>query len=222
MTYLSQHGPKPVMIDYARISGSILLAGVCLVLARGAGSLTGDLQPLVEVIALLLYPVLLSVTGVITRDQRHQIRIVLRQALSRHRDDPETERRVRALDSQDLADLEMATVGGWALDTIAASEPETDPSEISARLVRSLRQVAGIDGVSDHDERIGEFLFSDMAVAERDAISRALLSNEVDAGELHTLEQTLESLRKLPKSFWDELEAERIGAQTERDGAQAT
>jgi O-antigen/teichoic acid export membrane protein len=213
MTYLSQHGPRPVAIDYPRITGAILIAGVCLVLARGAGSLAGDWQPLAEVIALLLYPVLLSVTGVITRDQRHQIRVVLKQALSRHRADPETERRLRALDKEDLAELEMATVGGWALDTIAASDPGTEPSEISIRLVRSLRRVAGIDGTSEHDERIGEFLFSDLAVAERDAISRALLSSEVDAGELHTLERTMESLQKLPKSFWDELDAERNGAQ---------
>jgi O-antigen/teichoic acid export membrane protein len=213
MTYLSQHGPRPVAIDYPRITGAILIAGVCLVLARGAGSLAGDWQPLAEVIALLLYPVLLSVTGVITRDQRHQIRVVLKQALSRHRADPETERRLRALGEEDLAELEMATVGGWALDTIAASDPGTEPSEISIRLVRALRRVAGIDGTSEHDERIGEFLFSDLAVAERDAISRALLSSEVDAGELHTLERTMESLRKLPKSFWDELDAERNGAQ---------
>jgi O-antigen/teichoic acid export membrane protein len=213
MTFLSQHGPKPVAIDYGRITGTILIAGVCLVLARGAGALAGDWQPLAEVIALLLYPVLLSVTGVITRDQRHQIRVVLKQALSRHRADPETERRLRALDDEDLAELELVTVGGWALDTLAASDPGTEPSAISIRLVRSLRRVAGIDSASEHDERIGEFLFSDLAVAERDAISRALLSSEVDAGELHTLERTVESLRKLPKSFWDELETERNGAQ---------
>jgi O-antigen/teichoic acid export membrane protein len=212
MTWLSQRGPKPVAIDYARISGAILLAGVCLALARGAGSLAGDWQPLAEVVALLLYPALLSVTGVVTRDQRQQIRVVLRQALSRHRADPETERRLRALDDQDLAELELATVGGWGLDTIAASDPGADPSEVSLRLIRSLRRVAGIDGVSEHDERIAEFLFSDLPVAERDAISRSLLSSEVDAGELHTLEHTVESLRKLPRSVWDELEAERNGA----------
>jgi O-antigen/teichoic acid export membrane protein len=219
LTWLSQHGPKPVAIDYARITGGIAIAGVCLGLARGAGSLAGDWQPLAELVAFCLYPVLLSVTGVITRDQRHQIRIVLRQALSRHRADPETERRLRALDDQDLAELELATVGGWALDSIAASDPGTDASEISQRLVRSLRQVAGIDATSDHDDRIGQFLFSDLAVAERDAISRALLSDEVDAGELHTLERTLETLRKIPRSTWDELEAERNGAQA-TDGAQ--
>jgi O-antigen/teichoic acid export membrane protein len=219
LTWLSQHGPAPVAIDYSRITGGIALAGVCLVIGRSVGGLTGDFQPLVEVVALLLYPLLLGVTGVITRDQRHQIRIVLRQALSRHRADPETERRLRTLDDQGLAELELATIGGWALDTIAASDPTTEASEVSIRLVRSLRRVAGIDATSDHDDRIGQFLFSDLAVAERDAISRALLSNEVDAGELHTLERTLETLRKIPRSTWDELEAERNGAEA-ADGAQ--
>jgi O-antigen/teichoic acid export membrane protein len=212
MTWLSQHGPKPVAIDYARITGGIAIAGVCLALARGAGALAGDWQPLAEFVALLLYPVLLSVTGVITRDQRQQIRLVLRQALSRGRADPETERRLRALDGQDLAELEQATVDGMGLDTIAAGDPESKPSEISVRLVRSLRQVAGLGTTGSHDERIGEYLFADLAVAERDAISRALLSNEVDAGELHTLERTVESLRKLPRSTWDELGANGDGA----------
>ncbi len=214
MTVLSQRGPKPVEIDYGRITGGIFLAGVCLALARGAGALAGDWQPLAEVVALLLYPVLLSVTGVVTRVQRHQIRLVLRQALSRNKADPETERRLRTLDDQDLAELELARISGWALDTIAASDPDTDPSEISVRLVRSLRRVAGLDGSGDHDDRIGEYLFSiDLPVAERDAISRALLSSEVDPGELHTLEQTMESVKKLPTVFWDELEAERNGAE---------
>jgi O-antigen/teichoic acid export membrane protein len=217
MTWLSQHGANPVAIDYARITGGIALAGVCLGVARGAGALAGDWQPLVEVVALFLYPVLLGVTGVITRDQRHQIRVVLRQALSRHRADAATEQRLRMLDDEDLAELELATIGGWALNTIAASDPGAEPSEVSVRLVRSLRQVAGIEATSDHDDRIGQFLFSDLAVAERDAISRALLTDEVDAGELHTLERTLETLRKVPRSVWDELEAERNGA--EREGA---
>jgi O-antigen/teichoic acid export membrane protein len=214
MTWLSQHGAKPVEIDYGRIVGGILIAGVCLGLARGAGALAGDWQPLAEIVALLLYPVLLGVTGVITREQRHQIRLVLRQALSRGKDDPETERRVRALDDQDLAELELATVAGWALNTIAASDPGTDTSEISRRLVGSLRRVAGLNGAGEHDDRIGEYLFSaDLPVAERDAISRSLLSSDVDPGELHTLERTMESLKKLPRSFWDELVAERNGAQ---------
>jgi O-antigen/teichoic acid export membrane protein len=220
LTWLSQHGPRPVAIDYPRIVGGIAIAGACLVLARSAGALAGDWQPLVEVIALLLYPVLLSVTGVITPEQRHQIRVVLRQALSRGREDPATEQRLRSLDNQELADLELATVGGWAPDTLAASGSDADAAEIYVRLVRSLRRVAGIDGATDHDERIGEFLFSEMAVAERDAISRALLSNEVDAGELHTLERTLENLRKLPRGFWDELNAERDAAQAEQNAAQ--
>jgi O-antigen/teichoic acid export membrane protein len=211
MTFLSQHGPRPVAIDYARITGGIAIAGVCLGLARGAGALAGDWQPLAEFVALLLYPVLLSVTGVITREQRQQIRLVLRQALSKDKADPETERRLRALDDQDLAELELVTVAGWRLDTIAASDPESEQSEISVRLVRSLRQVAGIESTSNYDERIGEYLFADLAVAERDAISRALLSSEVDAGELHTLERTVESLKKLPRSTWDELQPDGNG-----------
>jgi O-antigen/teichoic acid export membrane protein len=212
MTWLSQHGPKPVEIDYARIVGGLAVAGVCLGLARGAGALAGDWQPLAEVVALLLYPVLLGVTGIVTREQRHQIRLVLRQALSRGRADPQTEQRLRALGDQDRAELELATVAGWALDTIAASDPDADPAEISTRLVRSLRRVAGLDGAGKHDDRIGEYLFSgDLPVAERDAISRSLLSSDVDAGELQTLEQTMESLTKLPRSVWDELGA-RIGA----------
>jgi len=212
MTWLSQRGPKPVEIDYARIAGGILLAGICLGLARGPGALAGDWQPLVEVVALLLYPVLLSVTGVVTREQRRVIRLVLRQAMSRDRGDPETERRLRTLGDKDLAELELATVGGWGLDTIAASDPGSEASEVSVRLVRSLRQVAGLDGTGAHDDRIGEYLFADVTVAERDALSRALLSSEVDPGELHTLERTLESLRKMPRSVWDELGADRMGA----------
>lgn len=211
MAWLSQRGPKPVAIDYARIAGGILLAAICLALARGAGSLAGDWQPLAEVGALLLYPVLLGVTGVVTREQRQMIRLVVRRAISRDRVDAETEQRLRTLGERDLTQLHLAIGGRWDLDTIAASESFSDTAELKLRLVRSLRQVAGMDGASDHDDRIGEYLFSDVPVAERDAISRSLVADDVDPGELHTLEQTMESLRKLPRRAWEELEAEREG-----------
>jgi hypothetical protein len=155
--------------------------------------------------------VLLGVTGVVTREQRQMIRLVVRRAISRDRVDAETEQRLRTLGERDLTQLHLAIGGRWDLDTIAATESFSDTAELKLRLVRSLRQVAGMDGASDHDDRIGEYLFSDVPVAERDAISRSLVADDVDPGELHTLEQTMESLRKLPRRAWEELEAEREG-----------
>ncbi len=203
MAWLSQRGAKPLRIEYGRVAASLALAGLCLALARGAGSLAGDWQPAVEVLAFALYLVLLAVTGVVPRDERQAIARVAREALRVPKPSVRVQDGLRLLSPEQRSGLLLAAADGWSLEELAASRG-TDLKATSAELVRAVRRVAELEESTDHDAAIGEYLFSQGPVAERDALGRGLWSAGADPAELHVLERTLEELRRLPSEAWDE------------------
>jgi O-antigen/teichoic acid export membrane protein len=208
MATLSQRGPSPMAIEYGRIAAGLALAAVCMGLARGLGPATGSWQPLVELAALLLYPVLLATTGVIPREEWEAIWEVLKGAAAFRRRNPQVERALRELPPEDYVGLELVIARGWDLDDLPGTMVD-EGRDAGAQLVGALRKVAGLEGRTDHDVGIGRYLFSDMPVAERDVVGRELWSGDVDAGELHVLERTLASLRRLPPRAWDQAERDR-------------
>jgi O-antigen/teichoic acid export membrane protein len=199
---LSQHGPTPIRIEYGRIAASTALFGLCLALAKAAEAWAGTWAPLIELAALVLYPVLLLASGVIPRHEREGIAEALRGALALPRRSPELEARLGRLRPDDLADLELAVSGGRTLAELASASGDHE-SEVSARLVGAMRRLAELGEGTGRDEEIGQYLFSQMSVAERDEEVRALWSGEVEPSELHALESTLEGLRRLPSSAWE-------------------
>lgn len=202
--WLSQHGPNPLKIGYGRIAASLALAGLCLGLARGVGSLAGDWQPAVEFGALLVYPLMLALTGVLVREERRAIAQVLRNSVPRRRASPEIQRGVRGLPTGLRATLKRAVVHGNSIEEIAAASGG-EARKTSAELVLALRRVAGLAGPTDEDARIGEYLFAAGPVAERDAIGRKLIADKVvDPTDLHQLEGTLQDVRRLPAEAWEE------------------
>ena len=205
LLWLSQRGAHPLRIDYRRIVASVALAGLCIALARGVGSLAGDFQLAVEVGALLVYPLMLALTGIVVHEERKAIAQVVRDSLPRRGASPEIEQGVRALSSEQQVALKQIVVGGRSVDELA-SRYGKDSADTSRELVRALRCVAGGNSTpTDDDARIGEYLFSTGPVAERDAAGRRLLSDQViGPAELHVLEGTLQGLRKVPAGTWDE------------------
>ena len=55
MTYLSQRGPSALDIEYRRIATALLLAAVCIGLARGVAPHAGSWAPAVEMLAFFLF-----------------------------------------------------------------------------------------------------------------------------------------------------------------------
>ena len=202
--WLSQHGPNPLKIDYLRIGGSLALAALCLALARGVGSLAGDWQPAVEVGALLAYPLMLALTGVVVYEERRAIAQVIRGSIPRRGVSPEIEKAVRRLSPEERSVLKQVVVGDRSIADLA-SRSGKEPSEVSAELVGALRRVEGLSEATEDDSRIGDYLFSTGPVAERDAAGRKLIAEKVvNPADLHVLEQTLQELGRVPVAAWDE------------------
>ena len=96
--------------------------------------------------------------------------------------------------------LQMVAVEGASAATVGA-RLGMNVDEIQTALVRSLRSV-GATRPTDEDQRVAAYLFSDLPVAERDAMARALWDDGVDPADLHRLEVTLEQLRRVSKRTW--------------------
>ena len=201
MTYISQHGPSPLTIEWGKLAAALAIAGACLAFARVLGPLAGQWRPLVELTALALFPIALLRFGVLTAEDRHAVARVTRQVLPKRRGDDDLETRLRTLSPDAVSSLQTVVVRGWSAERLAA-ERGADPGETRTRLVRLLRRLGDEAEVSDHDEEIGELLFTPMPVSERDELARNLWSEKVNPADLHALERMFEELRRLPRRAW--------------------
>lgn len=206
MGWLSQRGPHPLQIDYRRIGITLTIAALCLVLARAVGDLAGDYQPAVEVGALVLYPVMLVLAGVLVREERRAVARMLRGAVPRRRASERDRAALERLDPDQRALLESAISGRLSPEQLAA-RTGGEPDRVSAQLTAALRVAAGGDRDGEHgdgsaDSRVGAYLFSTGPIAERDALGTELMKADVDPGELHRLELTLAGLKRLPAEAW--------------------
>jgi O-antigen/teichoic acid export membrane protein len=203
LTYVYQHGPNPLKIEWGKIAAAVAIGGGCVALARVLGPLAGSLRPAVELVALAIFPIGILRLGIISSDDRRAVGRVIRQLLPRRsKKSPQVDDRVRSLDPDAARALQMVAVQGSSMAGIADSLG-TKVDELEIRLVRSLRSVGGTRP-TDEDQRIAGYLFSDSPVAERDAMARALWTDGVDPADLHRLEHTLEELRKVSKQTWAE------------------
>ena len=200
LMYRSQRGPNPVQIEYRRILAGLALAGVCLGLARGLGPLAGSWQPAVEALAFVLFPVGLVAFGIVSGEDRRAIGRIVHEVLPKR---SRASGDFRALPPDGVFALEAVVVRQWSV-TRLADHLGTEVRETETRLVWLMRDIGGGTPRTDEDQRIAEYLFSDMPVAERDALARQLWSEGVDPADLHTLERVLEELKRLPRRAWEE------------------
>jgi O-antigen/teichoic acid export membrane protein len=205
LTFFSQRGPTPLVIEWRRIASAMALAGVCLTIARVAGPAAGgDWQPVIEISAVLLYIAALFVTGVINREDREAARRLARMVMpSRWVRSPELEERVRQLPPGSVAALQRVVVEGWPPSKLA-DQLDLDHERTSARLVGLLRRLDEDSEPTEHDARIGEYLFEDMTIAEHDEMGRMLWEEDVEPADIHSLEGVVRKLATMPKKVWAE------------------
>jgi O-antigen/teichoic acid export membrane protein len=205
LIYLSQRGPTPLEIEWGRIAGAMALAGVCLTIARvGGPAAGGDWQPVIEAAAVVLYIAALLLTGVITQQDREAARRLVRQVVpSRWARSPEIEEGIRQLPPGYVSALEKVIVQGWSPSRLAA-HIGLDTQKTSARLVGLLRRLEGESDPTEHDARIGEYLFDEMTIAEHDEMGRSLWEEDVEPADIHSLEGLVRKLQGLPNKVWVE------------------
>jgi O-antigen/teichoic acid export membrane protein len=217
MTYASQHGPSPLRIEWGKLAAAVAIGGCCLAIARVLGPLAGDWRPLVEVVALALYPIILLRLGIVSMDDKDAIARVARQVLPKPRGGTELELRLHSLPPDEVSSLQAVVVRDWPADRLA-EELAADPAATRARLVGLLRKLGDGTPPGPHDDEIGELLFTPMPVAERDGLAKELWAEKVDPADLHGLERTLDDLGRLPKRAWDEAERDAKFIDFQSDG----
>jgi stage V sporulation protein B len=218
LTYLSQRGPTPLEIEWRRIAGCFALAAVCLVIARVLGpAVGGNGDLLIEASAVVLYIVGLFLTGVINKEDREAARRLFRLVLpSRWVRSPEIEDGLRQLGPENVTALEKLIVQRWTPGMLDGPL-DARPGEVEARMVHLVRRLDedGDDEPTEHDARIGQYLFDDMTIAEHDELGRSLWEEDVDPADLHALEGVIRKLHGLSKRSWAEAGANGGAAREE-------
>jgi len=216
LTVMSQRGPTPLEIEWVRIAKCFLLAGIALVIARVAGPAVGGTGDLViESGAVLFYIVGLFATGVISKEDREAGRRLVRLILpSRWVRSPEIEDGLRQLGPENVTALEKVIVRGWT-PSMLVHPLDARPGESEAHLVGLLRRLDDDSEPTEHDSRIGEYLFDEMTIAEHDELGRSLWEEDVEPEDIHSLEGVMRKLHGLSKRSWAEAGANGGPAQEE-------
>lgn len=189
----SQLGPRPVPFDVMRTVGPVLLAAALFGAEQlAAASGVGSLHVLAGVGALVAYPVLLVVLGLVTKGQLEVLRHVVRGAGPARGLSARYADRIASLPERDEQMLHAAATGA-----------PVDPEARSTRLVPCLRTVGDLPPrQSDRDPEVAAHLLSGVSLAERDIDARALIDSGVDARDLHEVTTVLETLRRQRRRIW--------------------
>ena len=200
MSLRSQLGREPIPFAYGRILGGVVIAAGCYAVAKALGG-DGALAALVDVAALVAYPLLLAATGIVPRAHIAPLRSFAAAALPSRSPSANGRVKLDGLDGSQRAMLELLVRHRRPPQDVA---PLIGVSrrELESRFVGALRHVGGVGTPSDGDAGIGAYLLSSAPVAARDQLWRRLSAQGADALEVDALSLTLERLRRVPDRAW--------------------
>jgi O-antigen/teichoic acid export membrane protein len=202
----SQIGRKPLRVEYLPLAGAFALAAAATAIYYLIDPREFLLQAGLATLLFLLYLVAAVSAGIVPRLHRGGLVQAARSAVRRprHRFDPRSA--LQELDARDRETLRMAVAERVPVEEIG---PRTDGNGGGGeRVVHALRRLAverapASAEPTEHDAKIGEYLFSTSSVATRDATAQGLLSEGVESADLHALEAVLEDLERAPDEVWD-------------------
>lgn len=197
----SQLGPNPIPFAYGRILGGLAIAGACFAAPTLLDDAVGPLDPVLRIAAIMAYPVLLAVTGIVPRAHLLPLRRVATAALPGRPAGTNGRVDLNGLDDVHRAVLEVLIRHRRPVADVA-SLVRAPPEALEASFVEALREVAGVEPSSRADPRIGAYLLSSAPVAARDQIWKQLASGGADALEVDALTLTLKRLRGAPEEAW--------------------
>jgi len=206
-TYQSQHGRSPLPLQYGRIFAALALGAACVLLAKLVAPLTGPWESAIEIAAVVLYPIGVLALRLLPREHRRPIWTVVRSSLTRQTTPSEGMlTRLAAMVPADRAALEL--MANHAKSPAAAGRlAGIERHALLERLTAGVRRAGDVPGSSADEARIARYLFSRDSVAERDLMSRELISDGiVSAAELAKLERTVEQLRRIGPKRWRALD----------------
>jgi hypothetical protein len=204
----SQRGDKPLHIYYRSLIGAALLAT-----ATGAAYYLIDpssllLQLVLPLVLFATYAALAFTLGVIPKPHRDALVELARTVVRRHPHRLDPADAIAGLDPDEREALRMAIADGRPAEEIGQSLGGNGATG-GERVVRALRHLAADSEPeaarpTEHDARIGEYLFDEMTIAEHDEMGRSLWEEDVEPEDIHSLEGLIRKLQGLPKKVWAE------------------
>ena len=185
---VSQHSEEPLPLDMRRITIVSLVAGISVFGFQTLADALPSYRLVLELAGIAVFAVALLCSGLVPRALILAIWRSIRGLVPDRSTAPSTRAEIAQLDP---SEARILTSLGAAQDPgrLAAQLGLTE-RELELRTVAALRSLAGLGGPRACDMRIGAYLLSPKAMAERDVLVRRL-REEVDPDEIDRLETTM-------------------------------
>jgi O-antigen/teichoic acid export membrane protein len=203
LLWLMRRVDMPLGVQTGPILKGVLACGLCWAVGTRLSHVLGAARWPVEALTLLLYPVLLIVTGAIPRNHLGPLAKISQNTLPRTRRSPLLDR-VPGIAPRRRHVLEAIARDRRPAGSVAAEHGLT-VDEVGVRLTRALRQLTGTGEHGDDDVLLGQYLLYDGGPGDRDSWARSLTLEGIDALDIHELDTAFLSLRRTPRRAWRRL-----------------
>ncbi len=200
MVVRNQLGENPVPFQWWRIARVPMCAGATYLAYEGACRLVPAGRPLFAPVALIVYGLLLIMTGVIPIVALQNVRSMLR-AVPQQWPPGVVSSKLAAMTVEDRRLLRRLAHERLPAREVASSD-HVDEAAVHVRLIAILRGSAGIERDGEHDARVGYYVLYRGAAANRELIAHELYEQGVEPVELHALQFAYASFRRAPARVW--------------------
>ncbi len=199
-------GGEPVPFEWGKLFVAFVVALVLWALAtQVAHDAPDELGTLVDLLAIVLFPVILVALHIIPRAHAWPLVRIATAAMQVGGGAKDLMAKVPELSPRRRDALESVTRHKMSVRATATRD-DLDLDHVHERVVRALRHVGSIGEPTEHDAAIGRWVLGEEAPADRDAIARNLWQDGVDPLEMHDVETALTRLRAVPQRAWRRLD----------------
>jgi len=196
----AQRSPHPIPFAHRRLPAGILLALGCYAVAHLGEQLAGLPAVISGIVALMAYPALLLVTGVIPRGHIRPLRSISTSAV-RGAGAPSAAPGLERLSRREWRVLRLLVRDGFEPAAVAEKTGRSETQTLED-MVAGLREIGDIGKPGPGDARLGAYLIAGGAIADRDQAWKRLAGEGVDPRETDRLSRTLEGVRRLTRADW--------------------
>lgn len=196
IVWLDKRGSDPLPVRWRRLGAIALVAAICVALAEASGA-SPEVRAALGVVALVAFPVILRVTGLLKSSDMRVIADLSSSMLTVRPGTATLRSRLGTLPSDEGAALTMIA---WRQNSAkeVAMRYGVPEDLANARFVRGLRGFSGYPAArTPNDAAIGQYLLAARGAIETDLLAEQLGSSGVSLVELHELEEALRRARRL-------------------------
>jgi O-antigen/teichoic acid export membrane protein len=196
---MSLRSENPIRLARRRIVAGVVLGALCYGTARALEDLVGVPSPLTATLAIVAYPSLLVVSGVIPRRHVGPLRDISIAALPLPRRSGSI--RLKKLSSRQFRVLRMIARDDLTTAQVA-TKLRTTEEDVDTTFVAGLRKAGGLGKPASTDPDVVPYLLHGGAIADKDLGWKRLAAEGVDPLETDAMLTTLRRLKRAPRSAW--------------------